>query len=61
MARKEHLTKEGFEKIVRLRETLNEGKGKKRKYNIAELITEKSSETIRKTGFVQKLAPTNKM
>ncbi len=61
MARKEHLTKEGFEKIVRLRETLNEGKGRKRKYNIAELITEKSSETIRKTDFVHKLVPTNKV
>ena len=49
MANKEHLTKEGFGKIVGLRETLNVGKGRKRKYNLTELITEKSSETIRKT------------
>lgn len=49
MANKEHLIKEGFEKVVQLRETLNEGKGRKRKYNLTELITEKSSETIRKT------------
>ena len=49
MTNKEHLTDKGFEKIVRLREVLNEGKGRKRKYNLAELITEKSSETIRKT------------
>jgi hypothetical protein len=29
---KQHLTREGFERIVELRETLNEGKGRKRKY-----------------------------
>ena len=61
MANKEHLTKEGFLKIVQLRESLNKGKGRKRKYNLKELITEKSSETIRKTDFVQKLEPTNKI
>jgi hypothetical protein len=49
MAMKKHLNQEGFEEIVRLRETLNCGRGRKRKYNLAELITEKSSETIRKT------------
>lgn len=49
MTKKEHLNKNGFQKIVELRETLNEGRGRKRKYNIKELITEKSSETIRKT------------
>lgn len=30
---KAHLTKEGLEEIVELREKLNEGKGRKRKYN----------------------------
>ena len=53
MANKEHLTKEGFNKIVHLREIINEGKGRKRKYNLKELITEKSSETIRKTDSIQ--------
>jgi hypothetical protein len=31
--RGEHLNPEGFKKIVALREELNEGKGRKRKYN----------------------------
>lgn len=60
MTNKEHLTKEGFRKIVQLREILNKGKGRKRRYNISELITEKSSETIRKTDSIQKLEPTNR-
>lgn len=50
MANGEHLTKEGFQKILELREILNEGKGRKRKYNLADCIPkEESSETIRKT------------
>ena len=61
MAKKEHLIQEGFEKVVKLRETLNVGKGRKRKYNLAELITEKSSETIRKTNSIHKLEPTNRI
>lgn len=32
--KKEHLNKEGLEKIIKLREELNKGKGRKRKYNI---------------------------
>ncbi len=50
MSEKEHLKKEGFEKILRLRETLNKGKGRTRKYNLSDVIkVEESSETIRKT------------
>lgn len=58
MAKGEHLKEEGFWKIIHLRETLNEGKGRKRKYNLLEITTEKSSETIRKTSRVQ-LVSTN--
>ena len=38
MYNKEHLNKEGFEKILQLREVLNEGKGRKRKYNLSDVI-----------------------
>ena len=49
MFQKEHLSAEGFEKILQLRETLNEGKGRKRKYNLSDVVKiEESSETIRK-------------
>jgi hypothetical protein len=34
----EHLNKEGFKKILQLREILNEGKGRKRKYNLSDVI-----------------------
>ena len=34
MFKGEHLTGEGFKKIIELRETLNEGRGRKRKYTI---------------------------
>ncbi len=34
----EHLTTNGFEKIVKLREKLNEGRGRKRKYNLNDII-----------------------
>lgn len=43
-----HLTREGFDRICRLRERLNEGRGRKRKYNLSDIqIPEISSETIR--------------
>lgn len=61
MANKEHLSMNGFRKIVKLREILNKGKGRKRKYNLSELIAEKSSETIRKTDSIHKLEPTNRI
>ncbi len=49
--KKEHLTKEGFEKILQLREKLNEGKGRKRKYSMDDYNSSQSesSETIRQT------------
>ena len=54
MSKGEHLKKEGFEKILKLRETLNEGKGRKRKYNLSDVIkVEESSETKRKTVLNQ--------
>ena len=46
----EHNTKEGFRKVLELREKLNPGIGRKRKYTLSDvLISEESSETIRKT------------
>ena len=46
----EHNTKEGFQKVLELREKLNPGIGRKRKYTLLNVITrEESSETIRKT------------
>lgn len=54
MDKGEHLTDEGFRKILELREVLNEGKGRKRKYNLSDCISkEESSETIRKTTLNQ--------
>ena len=45
-----HLTNEGFRKVLELREKLNPGIGRKRKYTLSNVITsEESSETIRKT------------
>ena len=35
--RKEHLKSEGFQKILQLREQLNQGKGRKRKYTIQDI------------------------
>jgi hypothetical protein len=58
MTYKEHLNQIGFNKIIDLRENLNIGKGRKRKYNKFQLITEKSSETIRKTSSNQIGKPT---
>lgn len=59
MTYKEHLNENGFRKVIELREILNEGKGRKRKYTISELLTEESSETIRKTDSIQIGIPTN--
>ena len=43
-----HREKSGLEKIMILREKLNEGKGRKRKYSLKDVISvKKSSETIR--------------
>jgi len=48
MYKNEHLTKEGFQKILELRENLNPGIGRKRKYTLKDVITsEESSETTR--------------
>ena len=45
-----HYTQEGFRRILELREKLNPGIGRKRKYTLQDvLISEESSETIRKT------------
>ena len=50
MAHSEHLDRNGFLEIVKLRETLNEGRGRKRKYQLSDVCSkEGSSETIRKT------------
>lgn len=50
MYHKEHLTKQGFEEILRLREQLNQGIGRKRKYSLQSYNeTKKSPETTRKT------------
>ncbi len=38
VSKKEHLNKDGLEKIVALREKLNEGKGRKRKYNQKDVL-----------------------
>ena len=47
----EHLAHKGFMKIVELREKLNEGRGRKRKYEKQDVvdILRESSETIRRT------------
>ena len=49
-----HLTSEGLREIVAIREKLNEGRGRKRKYNEKDIkiITKESSETIRQTSLV---------
>ena len=53
----EHLTDEGFRKVLELREKLNPGIGRKRKYALSDVVTsEESSETIRKTVSNQSLA-----
>jgi len=47
MIEKKHLKPEGFKKLLKLRESLNEGKGRTRKYTIKNVL--ESSETIRQT------------
>ena len=50
MFQKVHLNKSGLEEILLLRENLNVGLGRKRKYVLSDVIkVEESSETIRKT------------
>lgn len=47
---KKHLTDDGLREIVAIRETLNEGRGRKRKYTQKDVLSSfpgKSSETIR--------------
>ncbi len=46
MAEKKHLEPEGFRQLLKLREKLNQGKGRKRKYTMADVL--ESSETIRR-------------
>lgn len=49
LAKKEHLDPDGLRKVLELREKLNEGRGRKRRYELTDVITtEESSETIRK-------------
>ena len=47
----QHLTEKGLREIIAIREKLNEGRGRKRKYNEGdiEIITKESPETIRQT------------
>lgn len=50
MYNQKHLQEDGFNEVIALRETLNEGHGRKRKYNLSDVQHSKeSSETIRKT------------
>ncbi len=58
MYKDKHLTKEGFQKILELRETLNNGIGRKRKYTLQNVTSEESSETTRKTDSNQYLEST---
>ena len=45
MVRKQHLTLSGFHQLLQLRESINQGKGRKRKYVIKSVL--ESSETLR--------------
>ena len=49
--KQKHIEPEGIKEILRLREKLNEGRGRKRKYNLTDVYIPKeiSSETIRQT------------
>ena len=54
-----HNNSEGFRKVLELREKINPGIGRKRKYTLKDVITsEESSETTRKTVSNQKLEST---
>lgn len=48
MYQKQHLNKEGLMKLLELREKINVGKGRKRRYSIQDVL--ESSETIRRTS-----------
>lgn len=50
MYKNEHLTKVGLKNILQLREQLNEGRDRKRKYQLSDVYKEGSSETIRKSS-----------
>jgi len=49
MYAKKHLNKDGFVQILKLREKLNEGKGRTRKYSMEDVLKEVSPETTRQT------------
>ena len=56
MRNKKHLTKDGLLEVIMLREKINEGKGRKRKYNLQDYLnSQKSSETIRQTPLIQEM------
>ena len=47
-----HFTKDGLEQVINLRETINEGKGRTRKYSIIDYRkSQESSETIRQISY----------
>jgi len=50
MVRKEHLNHHGLRKLLLIREVINEGKGRTRKYTLSDVFPE-SSETIRQAPF----------
>ena len=54
----EHATSKGLRKILLLRESLNKGRGRKRKYDIHDVYPAGTSETTRKTVSNQKLEST---
>ena len=47
--RKEHVTAQGLRTIIQLREQLNEGRGRKRKYTQHDVYQDRTSETTRGT------------
>ena len=50
VGRDKHFTRDGLEQVINLRETINEGKGRKRKYSILDYRkSQESSETICQT------------
>ena len=50
IGRDEHFTKDGLERVINLREVINEGKGRTRKYSLIDYRkSQESSETIRQT------------
>ena len=53
MRNRKHLSKDGLLEIIMLREKINEGKGRTRKYNLQDYLdSQKSSETIRQTPLI---------